>query len=77
MIISGFPLLSSSAEICGGRPVIDGTRVRVSDILDMLAGGASEQAILDDFPYVSADAIRSCLAFAARSTDHPVVIAAE
>ncbi|WP_420605631.1 DUF433 domain-containing protein [Novosphingopyxis sp.] len=70
MSIAGFPLLSSIPEICGGRPVIDGTRTRVSDILDILAGGASEQDILDDFPYVTADAIRSCLAFAARSTDH-------
>lgn len=50
--------------------------MRVSDVLDMLAGGASIEDIVGDFPYISADDVRACLAFAARSADHPIVTAA-
>lgn len=63
--------------ICGGRPTVAGTRVRVADVLDMLAGGASEAEIVADFPYLSVEAVRACLAYAARAADHPVVQAAE
>ncbi|WJW75312.1 DUF433 domain-containing protein [Thiohalobacter sp. IOR34] len=60
-------------EICGGRPCIRGLRIRVSDILDMLAGGVSREEILQDYPYLEADDITAALEFAARQTDHPVV----
>ncbi|MDP1027385.1 DUF433 domain-containing protein [Sphingomonas sp. KR1UV-12] len=62
--------------ICGGRPTVTGTRMRVSDILDMLAGGTTADEILEDFPYVVEADIRACLAFAARAADHPIVSAA-
>ena len=39
--------------ICGGRPHIRGTRVRVADILDLLASGATPSDILTDFPYLT------------------------
>ncbi len=39
-------------EICGGRPCIRGRRVRVKDVLDMLAGGATRAEILEDYPYL-------------------------
>jgi uncharacterized protein (DUF433 family) len=50
--------------------------MRVSDVLEMLAGGASEAEILADFPYLSVEDVRACLAYAAAAADHPVVIAA-
>jgi len=52
-------------------------RIRVADILEMLAAGTSEAEILVDFPDLQADDIRACLAYAATLTGHPVVIAAE
>lgn len=58
---------------CGGRPCIRGLRVRVADILGMLAEGASEQEILQDFPYLEADDIKAALAYAARQSDHAVL----
>ncbi len=61
---------------CGGRPCIRGMRIRVKDVLDMLAGGASEQEILQDFPYLEAADIRACLEYAAAQVDHAVVLAA-
>lgn len=43
----------------GGRPCIRRMRIRVSDILDMLAGGATQEQILADYPYLEADDIRA------------------
>ncbi len=48
-----------------GKPCIRGLRITVYDVLDYLAGGMSEQAILSDFPDLTAEDIRACLAFAA------------
>jgi uncharacterized protein (DUF433 family) len=49
----------------GGKPCIRGLRITVYDVLDYLAGGMSEDAILADFPDLTRDDIRACLAFAA------------
>jgi uncharacterized protein (DUF433 family) len=62
--------------VCGGQPIIRGIRIRVSDVLDMLASGMSEAAILEAFPYLESEDIKACLAYAARNFDHPVVTAA-
>ena len=63
-------------EICGGRPRIAGTRVRVSDIIAALAEGASAKDILEDYPYLSADDISAALNYAAKAVDHRVLKAA-
>jgi uncharacterized protein (DUF433 family) len=62
-------------EKCGGRPCIRGLRVRVKDVLDMLAGGSSREEILRDYPYLEDDDITAALEFASRATDHPVFTA--
>lgn len=49
----------------GGKPCIRGLRITVSNILDYLASGMSEDDILHDFPELTRDDIRACLAFAA------------
>jgi uncharacterized protein (DUF433 family) len=77
MTLAGFPRISIDPGVCGGRPVIAGTRVRVSDVLEMLAGGASSGEIAADFPYLSEEDVRAALAYAAAQADHAVVIAAE
>lgn len=77
MAITGFPRIAADPAICGGRPVIAGTRVRVTDILEMLAGGAAIAEILVDFPYLHEDDVRAALGYAAALFDHPVVLAAE
>ena len=66
------PRITVDPNICGGRPCIRGMRIRVSDILDMLACGASQTDILEDYPYLEAEDIAAALEFAARQTDHPV-----
>ena len=61
----------------GGRPCIRGMRIRVSDVLEMLAGGATPEQILADYPYLEADDIRASLTYAAQEVGHTVVIAVE
>jgi uncharacterized protein (DUF433 family) len=61
---------------CGGRPCIRGVRIRVKDVLDMLAAGETEQTILADYPDLQAEDIRACLEYAAKSVDHAVLAVA-
>lgn len=49
----------------GGKPCIRGLRITVYDVLDYLAGGMSEEEILDDFPDLTPEDIKAALAFAA------------
>ena len=66
--------ITSNPRQCGGRPCIRGMRIRVKDVLDMLAGGATESEILQDYPYLEADDIRACLEYASMQIDHAVVM---
>jgi uncharacterized protein (DUF433 family) len=49
---------------CGGRPCIRGMRIRVKDVLELLAAGVSEAEILNDYPYLEPEDIRASLSFA-------------
>lgn len=60
-------------SVCGGRPTIRGLRIRVKDVLDLLAAGASREEILEDYPYLESDDLAAVLEFAARQNDHPVM----
>jgi uncharacterized protein (DUF433 family) len=61
----------------GGRPCIRRMRIRVTDVLEMLAGGATQEQILADFPDLEADDIRAAIAYAAVQLNHPIILAAE
>jgi uncharacterized protein (DUF433 family) len=65
--------ITSDPEVLGGRPCIRGQRIRVTDILEMLAGGATPEEILADYPYLEADDITASLEYAARLSDHPII----
>ncbi len=62
-------------EQCGGRPCIRGMRIRVSDVLDLLANGLTPEQVLEELPDLELEDIRACLRFASRRLDHPVVAA--
>jgi uncharacterized protein (DUF433 family) len=53
---------------CSGRPCIRALRVRVKDILEMLAGGSSREEIIREYPYLEDEDITAALEFAARAT---------
>ena len=58
---------------CGGRPCLRGLRIRVKDVLDLLASGATREEILEDYPLLEDDDITAVLQYAARQSDHPVL----
>ena len=57
--------LAVDPEVRFGKPCVRGTRITVGDVLGYLAGGMSEDDILRDFPQLTRDDIRACLAYAA------------
>lgn len=58
-------IITIEGDKMGGKPCIRGLRITVDDVLDYLASGMTEGKILADFPDLTADDIRACLAFAA------------
>jgi uncharacterized protein (DUF433 family) len=60
---------------CGGRPCVRGMRIRVTDVLDLLANGLSAEQVIEELPDLQAEDIRACLRFASRTLNHPVVAA--
>ena len=61
--------ITSNPNQCGGRPCIRGMRIRVKDVLDMLAGGATDAEILRDYPYLEPEDIRASLEYASTQID--------
>ena len=58
-------LITIRPGVRSGKPCIRGTRITVSDVLEYLSGGMTEDELLDDFPELTREGIRACLAFAA------------
>lgn len=64
--------ITIETDKCGGKPCIRGMRIRVSDILGLLANGVATEEILRQFPYLEPEDISACLEYAARHVDQPV-----
>ena len=62
-------------EQCGGRPCIRGMRIRVIDVLDLLANGLTSEEVLKELPDLESEDISACWRFASPRVDHPVVAA--
>ena len=58
---------------CGGRPCIRGFRIRVTDVLELLAAGASIEEILADYPFLEREDVYAAIEYAARQSDHPIL----
>ena len=67
--------ITIEAGKCGGRPCIRGYRLRVTDVLELLAAGASHQEILEDYPFLEPEDITAAITYAARQADHTVLVA--
>ena len=65
--------ITMDPAMCGGRPCIRGLRIRVSDVLDLLASGLSIQGILEELPRLTEEDVRACLVYASRRVGHPTV----
>ncbi|MDH6267314.1 uncharacterized protein (DUF433 family) [Rhizobium sp. SG_E_25_P2] len=64
--------ITISTDQNGGRPSIRGLRIRVVDVLDLLACGASREEILEDYPLLEPEDITAALEYAARQAEQPV-----
>lgn len=58
---------------CGGKPCIRGMRIRVIDVLDLLAAGLSHAQIVEELPDLELEDVKAAIAFAARRMDHPIL----
>ena len=67
--------VTSEPGKCGGKPCIRGMRIRVVDILEMLANKATPEQILADFPDLEPEDIQACLLFAAQRASHARLVA--
>jgi uncharacterized protein (DUF433 family) len=58
-------------SVCGGKPCIRGMRVRVSDVLDLLANGLTAEQVLEELPYLEREDVLSVLRYASAKINHP------
>ena len=67
--------ITFNARQCGGRPCIRGMRIRVTDVLDLLAAGSTRAEILDELPDLEDQDIEAAIRYARDRIDHPVLAA--
>ena len=67
--------ITVNPEQCGGRPCIRGMRIRVIDVLDLLAAGLTQQQVLEELPDLVAEDSSACLRFASSRLNHPILAA--
>jgi len=67
--------ITVNPDQCGGRPCVRGLRIRVSDVLDLLASGLSSEEVVKELPDLDPVDITACLRFASRRLDHPILAA--
>jgi uncharacterized protein (DUF433 family) len=67
--------ITANPDQCGGRPCVRGMRVRVTDVLDLLAVGLTAAEVVEELPDLEPEDVAACLRFARRRVDHPVLAA--
>ena len=67
--------ITVNPDQCGGRPCIRGMRIRVTDILDLLASGLSRDEIIEEMPDLVKEDIEAALKYVSSKFDHPVLAA--
>lgn len=67
--------ITINSDQCAGRPCIRGMRIRVVDVLDLLAAGLSHEQILEELPDLEQEDIKAAIKYARSKIDHPVVAA--
>jgi len=66
--------ITSNPKILGGKPIIQGTRISVAFILNLLASDVSEAEILKDYPHLAKEDIHACLRYAAQSCKNEIYL---
>ncbi|QDU66336.1 DUF433 domain-containing protein [Engelhardtia mirabilis] len=65
------PRITVDPEQCGGRPCIRGMRIRVTDVLDLLAAGLSAEQVVEELPDLELEDVSAVLKYASKRLDHP------
>ncbi|WP_089728578.1 DUF433 domain-containing protein [Candidatus Thiosymbion oneisti] len=69
--------ITANPKILGGKPIVQGTRLSVEFILELLASDVPEEDILEDYPHLTREDIHACLKYAARSCKNEVYVELE
>ena len=67
------PRITVNPAQCGGRPCVRGMRIRVMDVLDLLASGLTAEQVLEELPDLDREDVAACLRFAVGRVDHPIL----
>ncbi len=67
--------ITVNPDQCGGRPCVRGMRIRVADVLDLLATGMNSTQVIEELPDLELEDVAACLRFASRRLDHPILAA--
>ena len=67
--------ITVNPDLCGGRPCVRGMRIRVVDVLDLLASGLSAAHVVEELPDLELAEVTASLRFASSRLDHPVLAA--
>ncbi len=67
--------ITVNPQQCGGRPCIRGMRIRVTDIIDLLASGLNKEQIIEELPDLEQEDIEAALRYVSAKFDHPVIAA--
>lgn len=67
--------ITVNLEQCGGRPCIRGMRIRVSDILELLAAGLTQNMVLEELPDLEVEDIEAALKYASSKLNYPIIAA--
>ena len=70
-------IITIDSEQCGGRPCVRGMRIRISDVLDLLAAGLTSEQIIDELPDLTREDIAACLIYTAKRMHSPVLLHAK
>jgi uncharacterized protein (DUF433 family) len=67
--------ITINPDQCGGKPCVRGMRIRVTDVLELLAVGLSQQEVVEELE-IELEDVQACLQYAVIKLNHPVLIAA-
>ncbi len=74
--MDGLQRITVNPAQCGGRPCIRGMRIRVQDVLDLLAAGLTRDEVVGELPDLELADVDAALRYASAGLDHPILLAA-
>ena len=67
--------ITTNPEQCGGRPCLRGMRIRVVDVIELLAAGLTQEQVLQELPDLELEDVEAALKYAGSKLNHPIIAA--